>query len=826
MKRIIDINTRFPILSIEDDYIINKMGDISLAFEVKLPEIFTLSESDYDNMHNIWTKAIGILPINTYIHKQDWYLESKYVPNYDAEYLLKAKIIAHENEKFFANRPYLNHRCYLIITKANTEVEKLLSTSSNLFRDSHIPKNQLNEKELKAFFDVVEQFTVLLKESGYYEISRMTGVQITTLYQEYLTLSNGDNSLKDIDFERFKVGEKHCQVFSVADLEEFPSVLQNQSKLDKYCTDKTFYSVSTGAHLGILLPINHIYNQVIAIIDHESLLKKLNKDIKRFTSLSAYSKENLINKEYKEAFVETAITDNEKAVVIHANVLIWDRDTQILDDNRSKTAAAITKMGFRPRQADFDGGILYWNSIPGNASDIGKDNFSVVFRGQAVCLLCLEANYQNTLLNEFQGTPAGMVVVDRLQGIPIVADFFKEPMEKGLVTNRNAMIVGPSGSGKSFLTNNLMYYLHEWGSHVIIVDTGNSYKRLCELVGGRYITYDEQKPIAFNPFYIPTPMPDLETKENLVTILEAIWKGSGGSTNTSENATLDDMVVRFYETLIEMRGKGKNIFPDFNLFFDFCETLYPKIFAQNKGREKEFDLDNFLYIMRRYYKDGQYGYLLNSRENLDISKQPFVVFELDNIKDHPVLFPVTSIIIMNAYVQKLINQKGFFKFLVIEEAWKAIANPSFAEFLKWTSKTARKHGGGLITVTQEFQDLMHPLVRDAIINNSPTKILLDFARYKNNFDIVAEVLGLTDFQRNVLLSVNQANDSNRKYKEFYAGFGDYAKVFGLEVSRTAYATFTTERRESDTIYALSNELGDIEKGVKAFANGQIPRNNN
>lgn len=817
MSKVLNLEEKFPILAIEDNTVISKMADITLCFELEMPEIFSLNETDYDYLSTLWERALGVLPINTVLHKQDWYIEERYLPNYDAEYLLKAKIVAHANERHFANRPFLSSKSYLFITKSTSTVEKKICTSSNLFKAKAVPKTQLNEKDKKEFIEAVGQFIMILKESGFYKVHEINGEQISKIYHNYSSLSFKENSISDIDPKQFKIGGNHCKTLTINQLEDFPSVITNQTKLEKYCTDKTYIGISLGANLGIMLPFSHIYNQIIVIIDHNDLLQKLNQDIKRFTSLSAYSKENLINRDYKEEFVEVSLADNEKAVAVHANILIWDKDINVLEDNRSMVSAAITKMGFKPKQAEYDGFLLYWYCIPGNAADIGKDNLSIVFRGHAICLLALEANYKDALLNEFQGNPQGMVVTDRLTGIPLMLDIFDEPMQKGLVTNRNVMIVGPSGSGKSFLTNNLMYYLYERGSHITIVDTGNSYKRLCELVGGRYITYDEKKPIAFNPFHIQSLLPDLETKENLVTILEALWKGEDSSVSTSENTTLDDMIVRFYETLVELKQKGKHFFVDFNLFFDYCNEVYPTIFNKNDGREKEFDLKNFLYIMRRYYKNGQYGYLLNSRENFEIEKHPFVVFELDNIKDHPVLFPITSIIIMNAYAQKLVKMKGFYKFLVIEEAWKAVSNPAFAQFMKWVSKTARKHGGGLITVTQEYQDLTSELVKDAIINNSPTKVLLDFSRYKNYIQEVANTLGLSRAETDMLLSVNQANDPMRKYKEFFITFGgNLSKVFGLEVSPEAYATFTTERKESDLIYALSEKIG-LENAIKTFA---------
>jgi len=169
---------------------------------------------------------------------------------------------------------------------------------------------------------------------------------------------------------------------------------------------------------------------------------------------------------------------------------------------------------------------------------------------------------------------------------------------------------------------------------------------------------------------------------------------------------------------------------------------------------------------------------------------PFVIYELDNIKDHPVLFPVTTIMIMNTYVRKLFSVKGVLKMLVIEEAWKALAKDSFSDFLRWCSKTVRKHYGSLGVVTQEVDDLVgNAIVKDAIINNSPIKFLLDQSNYEKRFGEIMQTLALSEKQANIILSINKGRNPNRPpYKEMALLLGDYCKVYGVEVSKTAYGT--------------------------------------
>ena len=189
-------------------------------------------------------------------------------------------------------------------------------------------------------------------------------------------------------------------------------------------------------------------------------------------------------------------------------------------------------------------------------------------------------------------------------------------------------------------------------------------------------------------------------------------------------------------------------------------------------------------MLRPYYRGGEFDYLLNATENLDLLKERFIVFELDNIKDHPILFPVVTIIIMEVFISKMRKLKGIRKIILIEEAWKAIAKEGMAEYIKYLFKTVRKFFGEAIVVTQEVEDIISsPVVKQAIINNSDCKILLDQSKYQNKFDQIQDLLGLTEKEKALVLSVNKANDPAKKYKEVFISLGGIlSKVYRTEVS--------------------------------------------
>ncbi len=308
-------------------------------------------------------------------------------------------------------------------------------------------------------------------------------------------------------------------------------------------------------------------------------------------------------------------------------------------------------------------------------------------------------------------------------------------MKRQVIFNRNKFVLGPSGSGKSFFTNHMVRQYYEQGAHVLLVDTGNSYKGLCEL-GGVYFTYEEDAPIAFNPFLISGKL-DVEKKESIKTLLQALWKKDDEAVSQSEYVSLSTAVSLYYVML----EANPAIQPSFNTFYEFVKGTYRRVLEEEKVREKDFDIDNFLYVLGPYYRGGEYDYLLNSDKELDLVQAPFIVFELDNIKDHPILFPVVTLIIMETFISKMRKLKGVRKMILIEEAWKALTTPGMAAYIKYLFKTVRKFFGEAIVVTQEIDDIIgNEIVKDAIINNSDCKILLDQRKFINRFEEIQAAL--------------------------------------------------------------------------------------
>ncbi len=809
--------TYFPILGVEKDCILSRQGAVSVVYETTLPEVFTLSNEEYESFHQTWIKAIKLLPKQTVFHKQDWFVAARFQPAFGKE---DRSFFGQSSDRFFYERPYLDHRCYIILTRRLNERRSSTSLFSLLCRPHLVPPELLHPTKLQDFLDGCGQFQRVMEDSGYVRLRRVLEKELISTHQraglleQYCFLQEEAAShpiMADIQFrEQLQIGSKYCQLYTLGDVVDLPGVCGSRINYDRYSTDRTKFSVGFASVLGQLLPCNHIYNQFLFLEDPQKMMQQLESKRLRLQSLAAYSRENALAREATNEFLNEAISQQRQPVKAHFNLLVWTEEKEELKQLKNLVSSALAQMDATPKQ-ELDGAPqIHWAGLPGNAADFPMNETFDTFVEQATCFLNLETAYQSSL------SSIGIRLGDRLTGRPIQVDISDEPMKRGLITNRNKFILGPSGSGKSFFTNHMVRSYYEQGTHVVLVDVGHSYKGLCDLVKGYYFTYSEKAPIRFNPFYIGQGDElDTEKKESIKTLLLALWKKDNETFGRSEYVALSNALQLYFEYV----GNNKEVFPCFNSFYEFLQAQFVPLLKEQAVKEKDFDVSNFLYVLRPYYKGGEFDYLLNATEQLDLLQQPFIVFELDNIKDHPILFPVVTLIIMEVFIAKMRKLKGIRKMILIEEAWKAIAKEGMAEYIKYLFKTVRKFFGEAIVVTQEVEDIISsPVVKQAIINNSDCKILLDQSKYQNKFDQIQELLGLTEKEKAQVLSVNKANDPSKKYKEVFISLGGVlSKVYRTEVSLEEYLVYTTEETEKMQVQAYAAKYGGIQEGIKILA---------
>ncbi len=818
------IESKFPLLAVEHGCIVSKDADITVAYRVDLPELFTVTSAEYEAIHAAWCKAVKVLPEYSIVHKQDWFIREQYRPQTgDAQ----MSFLSRSFELHFNERPYLNHSCFLFLTKTTKERMRMQSNFTTLCRGNIIPK-EVDRESTTKFLEAVDQFERILNDSGFISITRLSGDEVTGtserpgLLEKYFSLSLSDTtSLQDIELgaETLRVGNKRVCLHTLSDTEDLPGHVGTDMRYERLSTDRSDCLLSFAAPIGLLLSCDHIYNQYLFLENSDANLQMFEKRARNMQSLSRYSRSNQINKEWIDRYLNEAHSFGLLSIRAHFNVMAWSDDAEELRRIRNDVGSQLALMECRPRHNTMDAATLYWAGMPGNAGDFPAEESFYTFVEPALCFFTEETNYRSSL------SPFGIKMCDRISGKPLHLDISDEPMKRGVITNRNKFVLGPSGSGKSFFMNHLVRQYWEQGTHVVLVDTGNSYQGLCELVrrktkgeDGIYFTYTEEHPISFNPFYTDDYVYDVEKKDSIKTLLLTLWKTEDDKVSKTESGELGSAVNAYIGRI----RSDRTIVPCFDTFYEYMRDDSRRELEERdiKVSRDDFNIDNMLITLRQYYRGGRYDFLLNSKANIDLLNKRFVVFEVDSIKENKELFPVVTIIIMEAFINKMRRLKGVRKQLIVEEAWKALSSANMAEYLKYMYKTVRKYYGEAIVVTQEVEDIISsPVVKEAIINNSDCKILLDQRKFMNRFDAIQSLLGLTDKEKSQILSINQSNDPARKYKEVWIGLGGMqSAVYATEVSRSEYLAYTTEETEKVEVQRLTEQLdGDIELAIKQLA---------
>ena len=818
------LERRFPLLSVENGCIVSKDADLTVAFEVELPELYTVTADEYEAMHSSWIKAVKVLPEHSVVCKQDWFVKETYRPKTDDG---EQSFLTRSYELHFNERPYLNHKCYLFLTKTTRERSRRKSDFNTLCRGFLLPKEITDKDAAARFLEAVEQFERIMNDSGHIRLRRLETDEITGtkerpgLVEKYFSLSLEDETavLQDICLKpgRMRIGDKRLCLHTLSDTEDLPGRLSTDMRYERMSTDRSDCRLSFAAPVGLLLSCNHIYSQYVFIDDAQEILQMMEKNSRNMLSLSKYSRSNAINQEWTEMYLDEAHTKGVLPVRCHCNVIAWAEDAEEFRRIRNDTGSQLAMMECTPRYNTIDTPVIYWAGIPGNAGDFPSEESFYTFLEQAVCLFAGETNYRSS------PSPFGIRLADRQNGIPVHVDISDLPMKRGIITNRNKFILGPSGSGKSFFTNHLVRQYYEQGAHILLVDTGNSYQGLCRMIHDRtngkdgiYITYEEDNPISFNPFYTESGKFDVEKRDSINTLILTLWKREDESPKRSEEVALSGAVNAYIRKISENR----NIRPDFNGFYEFVADDYRRMIEEKKVREKDFDIDGFLNVLEPFYRGGDYDFLLNSDKELDLTGKRFIVFELDNISSNKVLLPVVTLIIMETFIAKMRRLKGIRKMILIEECWKALMSANMSEYIKYLFKTVRKYFGEAVVVTQEVDDIISsPIVKEAIINNSDCKILLDQRKYMNKFEHIQRLLGLTEKEKGQILSINQANHPGRFYREVWIGLGGTCSaVYATEVSEEEYFTFTTEKSEKLEVQRIAGgPEGSLEGAIRRLA---------
>lgn len=812
MKPVGTLEDLLPIYRIEQDCLIARNGAVSVVFELQLPELYSLSAQDYESYHQLWLKILRLIPAPGIFHKQDWFAMRRYQGDFEQQ----EAFLDQASERYFHERPYAEHRCYVILCLPAGAARGHYA-SCGLLETRVLSRAVLRPQGLEGFLEAATRIQALLETSAFLEVRRLDAAELAGseqsrgLLERYVSLEAPAGSLLDVRLQpELAFGGRPCCCFSVSDPAQLPAVLGVKRQTGEALSDGSALCLGFAHPLGERLGCDHLYNQLLVLEDPASALKRLERRRLRLQALSARSRENALARDATQQFLEEALQQGRCLVRAHFHVLAACEPGEERS-LRSRVASAFSAMDLQARQETEIQALLWWGCFPGNEAEFPLEETFDTFAEQACCLFQLESHSRSSI------SPTGLRLGDRLSGRPLHVDLSDEPLRRGLIANRNKFILGPSGSGKSFFTNHLVRSYYEQGSHIVLVDLGGSYEGLCRLLGGRHISYSEQAPLRFNPFRLSgAGVADLDKKESLKALLFSLWKKEHEENRRSEYVSLSAALDGYYRSLGEFQVPQAC----FNGFYEYLGGSFRAWLSRENVRREDFDLDNFLYVLRPFYREGEFQDLLNASEPMDLLQERFIVFELDSIRDHPILLPAVTLMIMEVCMAKMRRLKGIRKLILIEEAWKAIAREGMAEYIKYLFKTVRKSFGEAIVVTQELEDILESdHIRQAILNNADCKILLDQSKYRQHFGLIQQWLGLSEQEKVQVLSLNQQRDPQSRYKEVFISLGGrHCRVYRTEVSPEEYFTYTTEEREKLLVQERCAAYGgDMRAALRSLA---------
>ena len=797
----IDIRDNFPVINGGDGVILSKRGDICVGWEVQLPPAFRCNESGYDSLVGTLAGAIALLPDYTIVHKQDIFMRKRYHAEKSFGFLEKVY------EEHFDGREYLDHRCLLWLSFSSKK--NVRSGSSGLLglAGAGLPSAAAIGRCLTA----AEQFGAMLGGNSLLSLRRLTeedifGADKPGLLQDYLNFTDGGaDVLSDIQVApgELRIGDKSIVCHLFADLDQLPGEVASCKRNRDLSTENSAVMLSFLNDIGQALDCEHVVNWFCVKEPLKDIHGSLDSKRRQMQSMSARNAENRKYAEEINEYLETAAVQQMSTVRCHLNVFSVDENA---------TTTAISKLGITPVRDTANAPAQFWTSIPGNESGLAFSEYMTMELQSGLCL------------NLFDGFDTGIVdgvlkMSDRIRLVPQRFDIQEKALDAGLIENYNVFLLGPSGSGKSFFMNKYLRSCYVAGQHCFLIDVGDSYRALCHIIkeesggkDGTYYTFEKGKPISFNPFRNVKrfSQADSEAMNFLFTLMVTLWKNGKVEISSSAEKYVRESISAF------LRQWDQVFDPVFNDYFEFVRDVFGDLLKAEDAGKEYFDLKDYLISLEQFYKGGPYDYLLNSSESVNILEDRFVVFEIDHIKGDPVIYPITTLVIMDAFMEKMTSNSDF-KVMCIEEAWKAIMGTQMATYMLELWKTARKHRTAAMVVTQELKDITSsPIIKDSIVENSGVKILLDQTKYLNRFEELAAQLSLSEDDKGMVLSLNRLKIPGASGREVFFNLGNRKSfVMRLEVSPEERIAFSSAKKDKERLAkAVEKSGGSYIKAIK------------
>ena len=805
-----------------------KTGEYSAVLKIENPvQKYSADIDSYYDFTHLFTALAQTLGEGYAIHKQDIFVRKQFASEpADGQEFLSASYF-----RYFKGRPYTDSLCYLTITQ-EAKKSRLFSFDNKKWRDFLVKIRKVHDQ---------------LHDSGV-QARFLNKAEASEYVDRYFAMNFKDRTVSMTNFkaddETVSMGDKRCKVYSLVDVDcaALPSMIRPYTNIEVNNTEMPVDLASVVDNIPDAETV--VYNQVIFLPNQKRELAMLDKKKNRHASIP--NPNNQMAVEDIKRVQEVIARESKQLVYTHFNMVVAVSAGADLQKCTNHLENAFGRMGIHISKRAYNQLELFVGSFPGNCYTLNEeyDRF-LTLSDAAMCLM-----YKERVLHS-EETPLKIYYTDR-QGVPVAIDITGKEGKNKLTDNSNFFCLGPSGSGKSFHINSVVRQLHEQGTDVVMVAKGNSYEGLCEYLGGKYISYTEERPITMNPFRINREEYNIEKIDFLKNLILMIWKGSDSQIPEIEFRIVEQIIIDYYDAYFngftrytdeQREVLLKNLFAaasrknpnkpprevdemvrkqievlearraalkvtelSFNSFFDYSFDRLEQICTENDITTISYS--TYSTMLQPFYKGGAYEKILNETVDSALFDETFIVFEVDAIKENKKLFPIVTLIIMDVFLQKMRIKKNR-KVLVIEEAWKAIASPLMAEYIKFMYKTARKFWASVGVVTQEIQDIIgSEIVKEAIINNSDVVMLLDQSKFKERFDEIRKILGLTEVDCKKIFTINRLENKDGRsfFREVFIRRGTTSGVYGVEEPHECYMTYTTERAEKEALKLYKKEL--------------------
>lgn len=362
-------------------------------------------------------------------------------------------------------------------------------------------------------------------------------------------------------------------------------------------------------------------------------------------------------------------------------------------------------------------------------------------------------------------------------------------------TNYNFVIVAASGSGKSFLANEIILDFLSKGGIARIIDVGRSYYRFCQVVGGTNLVFSPSNPVSLNPFSGVKTEQDLD---EMLPMMKAMLRQMAfpltdeKDTDPWQYAMLDEAIKRAWTRYKDQADLSK-----------VHEYLHNHRDA--RARDLAFQIQP--------YAIGRYAPWFNGPRNVDFSS-PLVVIELEELKqDAELQAVVLTLIIHHTTKEMYLTDRRRPKLLAIDEAWDLLGGVKTGAFIETAFRRARKYNGIAGVITQSFEDFEKSAAAKATIQNAAWQFILHQKPESLDFAVANKMISGGEGVAELLKTVASGPGFSEVCVRSEHGSGIYRFV----TDRHSYYTFTTKPADINRLDDLVRQGKSLTEAIDILA---------